>query len=323
MTQIKTFSTHACSLQISYFVFPKTYSFLFYLLLICSSPLLAQIKGDSITYLPLVQKIDKLAGYTDIEVDNEENVILLSASNNKICKLLYTNHYDSIYCIGGKGSRSEGFLNLSKISSKNRQALYALDYGKRKILMLNTNLKVISTLDFMGISSELQSNNETELFPLSFDVSEWGDLFLLNYGDNKIYKYNSQGFSGITFGGLDFGTGSLKEPVNISINEKNQIFVSDTSHQSISIFDIYGVFDDVIETKKMGCFQWQNFILFAESLAIFSNKEIALIHLPTNTVLPIYFQINEPYIINDIFLNGNFLYILTKDALYIYQLPKN
>lgn len=276
----------------------------------------AQIpKQDNINFA-LLDKIPNIEGFSDIESDNEGNLFLLNSQSNRICKFLFANSHDSIYCIGGKGNQGEGFLNITKIATKNRQSLYVLDYAKRKITSLNTNLKAISQLDFMTVNAE--GEKEIELFPSCFDVNEWGDLFLLNYIDNKIYKYSTSGYTGISFGGLDFGDGALQEPSNIAISEHNQIFVGDTTNQCIKVFDLYGVFQQKLDFAQKKELNWKNFVLFADNLLLFNEKKVYLFHLPTNELIPVNFPMLGDEKIKDICINTKEIILLTNKNVVIY-----
>lgn len=267
----------------------------------------------------LLEKIPNIAAFSDVEVDNEGNIFLLNSQSNRICKYLSGSSYDSSYCIGGKGNQGEGFLNITKISIKNRQSLYVLDFAKRKITLLNTNLKAISNLDFMTVNSEGESEKEVELFPLSFDVNEWGDLFLLNYSDNKVYKYTTTGYSGICFGGLDFGEGALQDPTNIAISENNLVYVDDNNHQSIKVYDLYGVFQRKIDFLQKKQLNWKNFVLFADYLLLFNDKSVSLFHLPTNEFIPIEFPILANEKITDVCVSVKQIVLLTSLNVYIYE----
>ncbi|MEL7534506.1 MAG: hypothetical protein AAFN10_24580, partial [Bacteroidota bacterium] len=51
--------------------------------------------------------------------------------------------YDSLITIGGKGNRSEGFLNPSHLSVQNRQTLYLLDDASQRIILLSPNFRLL------------------------------------------------------------------------------------------------------------------------------------------------------------------------------------
>lgn len=293
--------------------------FIFVFFILPKYVVFSQISHDDNVNFALLDKIPNIEGFSDIESDNEGNIFLLNSQSNRICKYLSSSSYDSSYCIGGKGNQGEGFLNITKIAIKNRQSLYVLDFAKRKITLLNTNLKAISNLDFMTLNAEGENEKEVELFPLSFDVNEWGDLFLLNYSDNKVYKYTATGYTGICFGGLDFGEGTLQEPTNLVISENNLVYVDDNNHESINIYDLYGVFQQKIDFSQKKQSNWKNFVLFAEYLLLFNDKNVSLFHLPTNEFIPIKFPILTNEKIVDICISVKHILLLTNLNVYIYE----
>lgn len=276
-----------------------------------------QLPQNDSNYMRLRHIIICENGGVDIDIDNENNIYLLNTKKNKIYKYLADTKYDSVYSIGGTSTRSEGFFHPVKISSKNRQSIFVLDDVKRKLVLLNTNLKNIGELNFL----ENEEINTEEIFPIAFDISEWGDLFVLNYTDNKIYKYNEKGFANLSFGGLDYGEGQLLNPVNISINSQNFIFAGDSSGQFVKVFDIYGVFQYSVSTQKLFSYRWKNFSIAGDNIVFFDNKNITLYHLPSDEILslPLNEKIN-PLDIKDVVLKGNSLYVLNGNNLYLFSI---
>ena len=276
-----------------------------------------QLPFNSEDFMRLTQIIVTDNGSTDLEVDDEGNLYLLNTKKNKVFKYLAVLKYDSVYSIGGKSSRDEGFFHPAKISARNRQTVYLLDDVKREIVLLNTNLKVLGRLRFIENENELLE----DIFPVSFDVSDWGEMFVLNFTDNKIYKYNEKGYSGISFGGLDYGQGQLISPVSMGINAQNFVFVGDSANQIVKVFDIYGTFQYSISTQKKLSYRWKRFSLYNENIVFFDEKNITLYHLLSDEILslPLHSAMN-PLDIQDVCMRNHQIFVLNGKQVFVFSI---
>jgi len=260
--------------------------------------------------------LDKLPPFQSIEIDPEGNILLLLSEKAKIYKYFAANQYDSCIVIGGKPSREEGFLHPTKISAKNRQTVFVLDEGTRKIALLNTNFKITESIDFAQTLLDTRESGtaENEILPLSFEVSGSIDMFILNGLDNKIYKLNRFGKMELSFGGQDYGEGNLTEPMNVEVSNDNYVFVGDAAHQQISVFNLYGIFQYKCPKIK---FKWKNFGVYEGFLYFYGEHEWAVMDIKTSQVF--YFpKISEQII--DLTIENNSIYILSENQIFLYPL---
>lgn len=260
--------------------------------------------------------LTKLPLFQSIEVDPEGNILLLLSEKAKIYKYFAINQYDSCIIIGGRPSREEGFLHPTKISAKNRQTIFVLDEGTRRIVLLNTNFKITESIDFAQTNFDTRENGEQndEIMPLSFDVSASIDMFILNALDNKIYKLNHFGEMELNFGGQDYGEGNLREPMNVEVSSDNYVFVGDAKNQEISVFNLYGVFQ--YKCNKIN-FQWKNFGIYEGFLYFYGLHEWAVMDIKTSKIF--YFpQIKEKII--DLTIENSSIYILSENQIFLYPI---
>lgn len=265
------------------------------------------LKLRLVRHIPLTKEFDEL------ELDSEGNVLLLDTKNNQICKYYADKQYDSLFCIGGKGSRKEGFLSLTHINASNRQLVFVLDAANRKIVTLNTNLKPIQNADFLA-----QEREGFEMLPVAFDVNSWGDLYVLNEFDNKVYRFTASGFSGISFGGLDYGKGSLLAPAEVIVAENNDVYVFDIQNQVVSVFDVYGVYKNKIILPK-GLLLWNKCTLFAQNLLLVNEQNAILFNFLTSNTLFLSFEAERTPKILDVKFRPQQVFVLTRESLEVWQ----
>lgn len=275
-----------------------------------------QVSLDSIFFHPSKIITPLPPSISDMTVDDEGNIYLLSSRKHKIHKYFKANQYDSLQTIGGKGIGKEGFNMPSKIQAPNRQNVYVLDYLNRRLALLNTNLKIVDDLNFLTLPANALNSESVNLFPTSFTVGPSGELYLLNQDDNKIYKYNSFRQLEIAFGGLDYGAGSLLQPEDILINGQNYLFASDPENQRVTVFDLYGIFQYNLELKIP--FHWDAATLIEPYIVYFGAQDLFLYNLTSKKIRHLPFIESETIV--DIAGNKDFLFILTEKAINLYPL---
>lgn len=250
--------------------------------------------------------------YQEMEIDGEGNIYLLDTQNNIIAKFFASTQYDSVFSIGGKSARKEGFMHLTHLSIKNRQSLYVLDEAARRVSMLNTNLKVTEQMDFL--SANTANDNTTDIQPIGFDVSNAGELFVLNGWDNKVYKYNAFGPTEVIFGGVDAGEGNLQNPDCVWVGDDNLVWISDTVNALCKVFDLYGIYQTTYTTPKTE--KWQVFHVANNVFWVITRKGLWGTQIKTQKNIFIDFPSsheNEHYI--DFAVWGDNLFVLKEKKI--------
>ena len=285
-------------------------------LLSLALPLSAQIQSEQDSLDQAFLKISLPEPATQLLVDEEGNLLVLSPESAQLYKYFFSTQFDSSIVIGGQSNRQDGFLHPTQIAQRNRLNLYLLDDVQRRIVLLTINFKVVQEVDFRTLATRLETlGEESEIFPQSFDINPAGEIFLLNQFNNKIIKVNNFGEIETIFGGLDYGEGSLYDPVELAINKQNFLFVSDTIEQQLKVFDAYGVYRYSIKPEVP--FRWKHMFLYESSLICFNDKQIYLEHLLSgkkkNWVLP------SAYRIQDVALSSSFFYVLLENEVSLQE----
>lgn len=275
----------------------------------------AQVPGDSLFVQP-VQVIGDLPAMASLEVDSEGNLILLEATQSKAHKYFVQWAYDSTLSIGGKSNRSEGFLNLVNASARNRQNIYLLDDIARRLVILSADFQILGEVNFFAMEPAPGAFIDVdEIYPQRFDMAGTGEAFVLNQLDNRVYKLNLAGEVIERFGGLDFGAGNLNSPVDIALNDGNEVWISDTSRQQFSVFDFFGVFR-YVKLLDAG-FRWNRFTLADQLLICFNSTEIWVEHLPSGRHRK--YKVPGVSALQDVHFSKEFIYLLLEHEVRIYK----
>lgn len=251
-------------------------------------------------------------------MDQEGNVFLLQPEKHKLHKYFAATAYDSVLSIGGKGIGKEGFNFPTKISVPNRQNVFLLDYMNRRLVHLNTNLKVIDDVSFLTLELGVPEDETESLWPISFAVGPTGELFLLNQENLKIYKLTAAGKLERTFAGLDYGTGSVVDPWDITINSGNLIFAVDSTEQIVSIFDLFGTYQYSLSIPMD--FRWKRIVVFDHRIFFLGAHRIFIYDTFSKYGSAVDPGGTERLI--DAAASRDFIYLLFENKVNLYRLSK-
>lgn len=263
---------------------------------------------------PTLSVADIPSGITDIEVDQEGNLYLLRPNRHQLIKRFKASGYDSSQTIGGKGIGDEGFNFPTQICVQNRQSVFLLDYMNRRLVQFNTNLRVVDDVSFLTLDPDLNDDDEEALWPISFCVGPTGEFFVLNQDDLRIYKLTSTGQLERAFAGLDYGQGSIKEPVALLINDGSVVFAADTVNQEVHLYDLYGTY--LYRLAPPMNFRWHHMVPFGNAVLYVGQHDVFYYDLRTKEGDSA--QVEGQTRIMDIAVGRDFLYVLFENRVDLY-----
>ncbi|MEL6671322.1 MAG: hypothetical protein AAFR61_03995 [Bacteroidota bacterium] len=256
-----------------------------------------------------------------LEVDPEGNIFLLYSEEGLLRKYLAESAYDSAIMVGGRGSRQEGLLHPIRISAQNRQNIFLLDDEAGKLLMFNINLRLLDQWDIWELTQvESWESSGVEMQPVDFVMSPLGDRYLLNSLDNKLYKLNVYGKLETVFGGLDYGEGSLRQPTQLRINARNQLFVSDffRGQKQLKVYDLYGIFSFAYTPTAPP--DWQSFFVQGKWLFLWNDTTLWIEDMRQREVQQM--ELSFPSALKDLSFSGEVLYLLWENEVHLYRIDR-
>ena len=139
---------------------------------------------------------------------------------------------------GGFGWDEEKFDGPADIWARSTLNIYVADYNNERVQRFDKDLNYIS--------SKISNPGEQEKFQfrevISVAYSPQGDLFIVEAGENKILKYNSQDQGDAAFGYYESGLGELTTPVQLELSSDHRVVVSDAEARAIFIYDYFGTY---------------------------------------------------------------------------------
>ena len=140
--------------------------------------------------------------------------------------------------IGGFGWDEEKFDGPVDIWARSTINIYIADYNNERVQRFDKDLNYIS--------SKYSNPGEREQFQfrevISVAYSPQGDLFILEAGENKILKFNSQDQGDVAFGYYESGAGELTRPVQLELSSDHRVVVSDAETKAVFVYDYFGTY---------------------------------------------------------------------------------
>jgi DNA-binding beta-propeller fold protein YncE len=178
---------------------------------------------------------------TAIDISQSGQIFVCDRGNNRI--QVFNLNGEFIKDIGGFGWKNDQFDEPLDIWAKSTLNIYVADYNNQRVQRYDKDLNFIDSF----FSNE--GNDERYQFKeiLSVAYSPQGDLFILDAGENKVVKFNSENKGEVAFGYYESGIGELITPTQLDLTANHRIIVSDSKSRGIFVFDYFGTFLRKIE----------------------------------------------------------------------------
>jgi len=188
-----------------------------------------------------------------VAVDSSGNIFVADEMNNKIRKI---DSSGNVTTVAGDGnatfadgnSTTASFKYPTGVALDGSGNIFVSDYGNNKIRKIDTSGNV-TTVAGTGVMGFADGNSTTAKFgqPTGVALDGSGNIFVADYGSNKIRKIDSSGnvttVAGdgtATFADGNSTTASFKDPYGVALDSSGNIFVSDTHNHRIRKIDING-----------------------------------------------------------------------------------
>lgn len=175
------------------------------------------------------------ANPVDIAVDNEKNIYITSFNSGRFVKI------DS----NGNGV----FSRTPNLSGR----LYGLDYKDGIVAVSDFKNDTVFLYNSSGVNLGTfgGSGSGDGLFhgPQGLCFGEGGYLYVVDAGNNRVQKFDSQGKFILKFGKKGTYAGELSAPSDIAFHN-GLLYVTDTDNRRIAVFDVFGNFiANILDTE--------------------------------------------------------------------------
>ena len=171
-----------------------------------------------------------------IDISGDGRLFICDPGNQRL--QLFDLYGKFLINIGGFGWSAEKFDQPLDVWARSTINIYVADYNNQRIQRFDKDLNFISEKK----SNPAVADNFQFQQVLSTAYSSQGDLFLLDAGENKVIKFNSQDKGDASFGYYDSGQGELTGPVQIELSSDHRVLVSDADARAVVVYDYFGNF---------------------------------------------------------------------------------
>lgn len=191
-------------------------------------------------------------------------------------------------------------------------SVYVADKNNHQIKRFDKNLNFVSSLYTRDSDDPQQSFG----YPLSCATSNQGDLYLVDSENKRVLKFDFNGNFQQNFGGFDAGDFALKNPSQLAISSKNNIFVTDEN--KLVIFDQFGNgigkinFQDTLSSVRI---TFNNILVTTQNKIYLSDLSFSEINF---SELNLSGLDNTPDYVSAIIFNKN-LYVLSENSILIFR----
>lgn len=197
--------------------------------------------------------------------DSHDNLFVSDQSNHKIRKITPDGTVTTFAGSGAIGSAdgigtAASFFYPAGMAVDADDNLLVAEYGNNKIRKITPNGDVTTTAG-TGIPGSADGEAATAQFdgPTGVGVDSFGNVFVADYGSNKIRKIDALGnvttFAGSGASGSANGIGtnaSFNHPAIVAVDEDNNLFVTDEGNHKIRKITASGVVSTFAGTGTVG-----------------------------------------------------------------------
>ncbi|MBK8945668.1 MAG: NHL repeat-containing protein [Ignavibacteriae bacterium] len=267
----------------------------------------------SISISQSLQFVDDFGNFENasaFDIDLSNNFFVADIKSNTISKFDSTGKL--LNSIGGFGWENSTFDEPIDLVT-NTLSLYVADKNNNRIQRFDKDLNFLS--EYSGKNSQ----NEIEFgYPICIEISNIGDLFILDSDNNKILKFNLTGEFLQEIGGNDAGNFAINNPVSLTIDDLNNLFILD--EETIKVFDQYG--NDLFYFKINS--EAEKIKIVENNLAFISKNQIEIFDLSEKKTISKFLNfpnLNDEKIVDAEILE-NHLIVLTQHRLIKYFIIK-
>ncbi len=197
-----------------------------------------------------------LCGPVGVALDSLGNLYVSDSNNNRVLKYSHpiANAQSANEVFGQAGNFASNACNSTGVNSTtlctpfgialdHNGNLYVADEGNNRVLEYNSPLSNTTANTVFGQNGNFASNTcnnqgaSSLCGPFGVAADSAGDLYIANYGDNRVLEYNTPLTSDTLvdrfFGGAGLSANSLNGPAGVALDNNGNLYVADSNSNRV------------------------------------------------------------------------------------------
>ena len=171
-----------------------------------------------------------------LDVTAEGMLIVVDSGNNRL--QVFDQRGNLQRTVGGFGFNYEQLNAPKDVWARMLINIYVSDFNNQRLVRYDRNFRFLSDLKYQDSWDDQFQFAEVS----SCAINSQNDLFLLDYSEQKIIKFNRTDTPERTFGAYESGAGELQDARQLDILNNKYLLISDAGRQSLLIYDFFGTF---------------------------------------------------------------------------------
>lgn len=190
--------------------------------------------GDTIETYQVPEASDRLRALSGVTVDQNDNILVTDFYGNKVLSVnndQLQNDSPFGYMLQNQ-KQSKAFP--TDVAVDNEGYVYVAQLGSNRINVYDQNRQLVS--QWGGLLGKGYQGRFNSWFkgPTSIAVGPANNIFVADYGNNRVQKFSPSGKFLTSFGAKGQGQDKLHHPIGVDVDKDGTVYVVDYGHQRVT-----------------------------------------------------------------------------------------
>ncbi len=172
----------------------------------------------------------------DLALDPSGNVLVVDTGNHRVVKLNNKGAY--LTEVGGFGWNDGQFNEPVGISAGTGLEIYVADGQNQRVAVYSQHMKLIALVGGRDVEGALAMGRLGDIVS-----TREGEIYVTDQDLDQVMQISTFSRSDRSFGGYGYGSGELRAPSALDVDEEGRVYVCDTENDRVVVFDRFGNYD--------------------------------------------------------------------------------
>jgi len=175
-----------------------------------------------------------------IGFDSNGNIFVSDDGNQRVQKFNSSEVY--VLQFGSFGTSNSQFEDPFSLIVDGNNNVWVDDDSNNRVQEFNANGTYLGQLGCASGACSAGSGNGQLHFPINLAIDKNGDIYVTDWGNNRVDEFNASGTYVSQIGSAGSGNGQFSDPVGIAIDANGNIYVADWGNSRVEEFSSSGAY---------------------------------------------------------------------------------